>query len=176
MNNFYFLSFLKKGVIKIKDAYYFSHDANARHDPNIIKMISVYGMEGYGWYWVIIEMLREQDNYKLIISDQTDFDVIVSQTYSDQERIKKYIDDCVKTFKLFKKSSKYLWSKSLLNRMKKMDEKREKGRKAALKRHYGACQNDAKGIPNRCQNDTLKERKLKKDEIHDLKEINWRDN
>ena len=140
-------------MIQIKDAYYFSHDANARHDPKIIKMMSVYGMEGYGWYWVIIEMLREQDNYKLIISDQTDFDVIVSQINSDPENIKKYIDDCVKIFKLFKKSKKYLWSSSLLNRMKKMNEKREKGRKAANKRWNRGCQNDAiKGNKNKENN------------------------
>jgi len=160
-------------VIKIKDAYYFSHDANARHDPKIIKMISVYGMKGYGWYWVIIEMLREQDNYKLSISDQTDIDVIVSQTNSDPEKIEKYIDDCVKIFKLFKKSKKYLWSSSLLNRMKKMDEKREKGRKAANKRWYRGCQNDAKGIPNRNHNDALKEKKEKeKNKISDPPVLN----
>jgi len=94
--------------MKIKDAYYFSHDANARHDPKIIKMISTYGMKGYGWYWGIIEMLREQDNYKLSISDQSDIDVIASQTNSDSEKIKKYINDCVKIFKLFRKSKKYL--------------------------------------------------------------------
>ena len=160
----------------MKDAYYFSHDANARHDPKIIKMISTYGMEGYGWYWVIIEMLREQDNYKLSISDQSDIDVIVSQTYSDPGRIEKYLDDCIKVFKLFKKSKKYLWSLSLLNRMKKMDEKREKGRKAAIKRHYGGCKNDAKGMPNRCQNDTLKEKKEKeKNEISDLPVLNLKE-
>jgi len=157
----------------MKDAYYFSHDANARHDPKIIKMISVYGMEGYGWYWVIIEMLREQDNYKLSIYDQSDIDVIASQAYSDSERIKKYIGDCVKIFKLFKKSKKYLWSLSLSNRMKKMNEKREKGRKAAIKRHYGGCQTDAKGMPNRYQNDTLKEKKEKeKNEISDPPVLN----
>ena len=163
-------------MIQIKDAYYFSHDANARHDPKIIKMISAYGMEGYGWYWVIIEMLREQDNYKLSISDQSDIDVIVSQTNSDSERIKKYIDDCVKKFKLFKKSKKYLWSSSLLNRMEKMNEKREKGRKAAIKRHYGGCQTDAKGMPNRYQNDTLKEKKVKeKNKISDLPILNLKE-
>lgn len=160
----------------MKDAYYFSHDANARHDPKIIKMISSYGMEGYGWYWVIIEMLREQDNYKLSISDQGDIDVIVSQTNSDPNTIQKYIDDCVKIFKLFKKSNKYLWSKSLLNRMKKMDEKREKGRKASIKRHYGGCQNDAKGMPNRYQNDALKEKKVKeKNEISDPPVLNLKE-
>ena len=162
--------------MKIKDAYYFSHDANARHDPKIIKMISSYGMEGYGWYWVIIEMLREQDNYKLSISDQSDIDVIVSQTNSDPKNIKKYIDDCVKIFKLFRKSKKYLWSKSLLNRMKKMDEKREKGRKAANKRWNRGCQNDAKGMPNRYQTDTLKEKKIKeKNEIGDPPVLNLKE-
>jgi phage anti-repressor protein len=160
-------------VIKIKDAYYFSHDANARHDPKIIKMISSYGMEGYGWYWVIIEMLREQDNYKLSINDQTDIDVMVSQTNGDPQKIKKYIDDCIKVFKLFKKSKKYLWSSSLSNRMIKMNEKREKGRKAANKRWDRECQNDAKGIPNRCQTDTLKEKKVKeKNEISDPPVLN----
>jgi len=162
--------------MKIKDAYYFSHDANARHDPNIIKMISAYGMEGYGWYWVIIEMLREQDNYKLSISDETDYEVIAFQTKSDTGRIKKYIDDCVKIFKLFKKGKKYLWSSSLLNRMEKMNEKREKGRKAANKRWYKGCQNDAKDIPNRYQNDALKGNKSKRNnEIKDPPVLNLKE-
>ncbi len=157
----------------MKDAYYFSHDGNARNDPKIIKMISVYGMEGYGWFWVIIEMLREEDNYKLNIYDQSDIDVIVSQTYSDSESIKKYIDDCVKIFKLFKKSKKYLWSLSLSNRMKKMNEKREKGRKAANKRWNRGCQNDVKGMPNRYQKDTLKGNKSKRNnEISDPPVLN----
>jgi len=160
----------------MKDAYYFSHDANARHDPKIIKMISVYGMEGYGWYWVIIEMLREQNNYKLSISDQGDIEVIVSQTNTDPGRIKKYLDDCIKLFKLFKKSKKYIWSESLLNRMKKMEEKREKGRKAVIKRWYGEYQNDTKDIPNRYQNDTLKEKKVKeKNEISDPPVLNLKE-
>lgn len=160
----------------MKDAYYFSHDANARHDPKIIKMISVYGMEGYGWYWVIIEMLREQDNYKLSIYDQSDIDVIASQAYSDSEKIKKYIGDCVKIFKLFKKSKKYLWSLSLSNRMKKMNEKREKGRKAANKRWNRECQTDTKDMPNRYQTDTLKEKKEKeKKEISDPPILNLKE-
>ena len=160
----------------MKDAYYFSHDANARHDPKIIKMISVYGMEGYGWYWVIIEMLREQNNYKLSISDQGDIEVIVSQTNTDPGRIKKYLDDCIKLFKLFKKSKKYIWSESLLNRMKNMEEKREKGRNAAKIRWDRVCQIDAKDIPNRYQNDTLKEKKVKeKNEISDPPVLNLKE-
>ena len=46
-----------------KDAYYFPHDSNARHDPKIVAMTAVYGMAGYGYYWAIIEILREQKDY-----------------------------------------------------------------------------------------------------------------
>lgn len=162
-------------MIKIKDAYYFSHDANARHDPKIIKMISSYGMEGYGWYWVIIEMLRDQDNYKLSIYDQSDIDVVASQTYSDSESIKKYIDDCVKIFKLFKKTKKYLWSVSLLKRMKIMEEKREKASKAANIRWNRERQRNADAMRTHSGRNAIKEKKKKgNNEISDCQELDWR--
>ena len=47
-----------------KDAYYFKHDAHARHDPKIRALINKYGLDGYGKFWVIIEMLREETTYK----------------------------------------------------------------------------------------------------------------
>ncbi len=31
-----------------KDAYYFPHDCNARNDPKILALRSVFGAEGYG--------------------------------------------------------------------------------------------------------------------------------
>lgn len=159
----------------MKDAYYFSHDANARHDPKIIKMISAYGMEGYGWYWVIIEMLREQDNYKLSISDQGDIDVTASQTYSDSEKIKKYLDDCVKIFKLFKKTKKYLWSVSLLKRMKIMEEKREKACKAANIRWKRERERNADAMRTHSGRNAIKEKKKKRNnEISDCQELDWR--
>ena len=46
----------------MKDAYYFSHDSNARNDQRLIKIRMKYGMEGYGIYFGIIEILREQEN------------------------------------------------------------------------------------------------------------------
>ena len=46
-----------------KDAYYFPHDCNARNDPKILALRSVFGAEGYGVYWMLIEILREQPDY-----------------------------------------------------------------------------------------------------------------
>lgn len=41
-----------------KETYYFSHDLNARNDPKILILRSVYGLEGYRRYWVLIGRLR----------------------------------------------------------------------------------------------------------------------
>jgi NADH:ubiquinone oxidoreductase subunit E len=51
-----------------KDAYYFNHDSNARNDIKILKLRRQLGLEGYGAYWCIIEILRDTAGYKLPIS------------------------------------------------------------------------------------------------------------
>ena len=48
-----------------KDAYYFSHDANAQDDPKCMILIDQLGMEGYGIFWALIERLRQEKDYKL---------------------------------------------------------------------------------------------------------------
>lgn len=49
-----------------KDAYYFSHDSNARNDDKILKLRS--GRNGaakYGIYWMILELMRESSDISL---------------------------------------------------------------------------------------------------------------
>lgn len=146
-------------MIKIKDAYYFSHDANARHDPKISKMRAVYGIRGYGCYWVIIEMLREQDNYKLGIDD---FDTIAMQTQCEIEYIGKFIEDCIEKFKLFRKNKEYFWSNSLLKRMKLMKEKSEKARNSAKLRWNRTCDVNANAMQTHSERNASKGNKNKK--------------
>ena len=59
----------------MKDAYYFSHDSNARHDPRIIKLRRQYGAEGYGVFFMLVEILREQDDYTLDFNDESIMDI-----------------------------------------------------------------------------------------------------
>jgi hypothetical protein len=51
-------------MAKKKDAYYFSHDSNAKDDFKCMLLIEELGLEGYGIFWVLVETLREQDSYK----------------------------------------------------------------------------------------------------------------
>lgn len=64
-----------------KEAYYFSHDANARNDVKIIKLRRVLGLEGYAIYFCLIEVLREQKDHKLPLSSVSDiaFDLRTSE-------------------------------------------------------------------------------------------------
>lgn len=56
----------------MKQAYYFSHDSNARNDVKIVKLRRMLTLEAYGAYWCLIEMLRESSTYSLPISSLED--------------------------------------------------------------------------------------------------------
>lgn len=47
-----------------KDICYFSHDSNAKDDPKCVLLIEQLGLEGYGIFWVLVETLREQPEFK----------------------------------------------------------------------------------------------------------------
>ncbi len=119
-----------------KEAYYFSHDANARNDPKISAMRSVYGTEGYGRYWIIVEMLREQAMLKLCFSKAYVWSSIAKQIDSDAKQAENFVNDCINQFELFVCDGEYFWSESLIRRMKEREEHRQKrvdaGRKGGL--------------------------------------------
>ena len=88
-------------------------------------------------------MLRNESTYKLSL-DKTTYRAIQMQTHTKID-VEKYIDDCINEYKessqgngLFNSNSTYFWSESLLSRMSKMENVREKrseaGKKSAEKR------------------------------------------
>jgi len=117
-----------------KEAYYFSHDSNARHDPKIGAMRSVYGSEGYGWFWILVEMMRESEDYKLDMQGKYIFNAYAMQMHSDSTTIERYVHDCIQEFGLFNSDGNHFWSESLLRRMQLREQTSEKRRAAANKR------------------------------------------
>ena len=47
----------------MKYIQYFPHDVETRHDSGVMQLIEAEGAPGYGFYWVLIEYLRMQNNY-----------------------------------------------------------------------------------------------------------------
>lgn len=114
----------------LKDAYYFKHDSNARNDPKIKALINKYGIEGYGRFWIVIEMLRESSNYKLE-DEEYIWDALAEQMKCSVAEVKDFIDDCSKKFRLFNQENGFFYSEALLTRMAKLDEIRQKRKYAA---------------------------------------------
>ena len=108
-----------------KDAYYFSHDSNAARDPKCAALISEFGAEGYGIYWMIIETLSEQDGYRLEKFPKL-YEGLAQRFQADVKRCSSIIEAMLNDYKLLLEDTNYIWSDSLLRRMAEKDEKRLK--------------------------------------------------
>lgn len=103
-----------------KDTYYFSHDANAKDDPKCMSLIDDLGMEGYGIFWVLIEMLRSQPDYKCPLS-------IIKSIARQYNTTAPKVEVVVKNYGLFViEEDEFFFSQSLLRRMEVADNKRIK--------------------------------------------------
>jgi len=107
----------------MKDAYYFSHDSNARNDQRLMKLRMKYGAEGYGIYFMIIEILRDTENYTLHISD---VESICFDIRSEADKI----SDVLKNYNLFEFNGDFFHSRSLSRRMEKLDNIKKKRRES----------------------------------------------
>ncbi len=71
-----------------KDAFYFPHFSNARHDRKIKRVIKELGVEGYGCYFMLLEVLREQSNLKYPIAD---IDLLADEFRTSEAKLKTVI-------------------------------------------------------------------------------------
>ncbi len=139
-----------------KDAYYFSHDANAQDDPKLMLLIEQLGMEGIGIYWCLIEKLRSEKDYKLPLS--------VIKPFANRWRTSvEKVETVVKNYNLFKIVSENFFSVRL---RKSMQEKTEKARLSASIRwkDANALQPHSNRIANGMRNDAIKVKEKKKKE------------
>lgn len=117
-----------------KEAYYFSHDANARNDEKILMLRAEHGMEGYGIYWVLLEMMFESSDTKLFHSKTKGIAVSCNV---DITLLQSVINTSI-TEGLFASDGEKFWSESLMRRKNKFHEAREKkslaGKKGMAKR------------------------------------------
>ena len=135
-----------------KDAFWFHHDSNASHDykiraakryyyrlveemletGNIDKtlVLALVAAGAVGWYWQLIEDLREQDEYCLEYSEYV-FDSLSVPFLCKPSHVKDYIDRSIDTFKhrgkgLFEKNDDTFHSDRLTRDMTNWEERKEK--------------------------------------------------
>lgn len=141
-----------------KETYYFSHDSNALTDTKILNMRSDYGLEGYGLYWAIIEMMRNEEDYKLKLNKNT-YRAIKTLTNTTID-IEKFIKDCLDDYELFEQEDENFYSNSLLRRMQEKDKKSAIAKEKAKKR----WNSNATAKQQQCSNNANKEKESKEKE------------
>ena len=130
---------------------YFSHDSNARNSDKLMKVRMKLGAEGYGIFFMLIERLREEEDYKSTV----DYTTLAFDLRVDPEKVKQVVEN----YDLFKftEDGKYFYSDSFNERMEMMDSKRKKlaeaGKRGAEKR-WENRQKDSKAIAKPKQKDS----------------------
>jgi hypothetical protein len=123
-----------------KDIYYLKHDTNAHRDPKMMRLRAKYGNEGYGAFWVLAEMMREQEGGRCLRSDA---EVLALEIRFDC--LSELIDDCC-AWGIFECSEEEYWAPRMVRDMeayqKRKDSARIAGAIGASKRWHS---NERKG-------------------------------
>ena len=109
---------------------YLQHQSNSFTDIKIIKMRSKLGMEAYGIFWALLELLFNEEN-KLCIDD---YAVLAFSLQCDEDKLKSVIED----FDLFIIEDGCFYSKRLNNHIDTINSKSIKAKESASKRWNNA--------------------------------------
>lgn len=153
-----------------KDAYYFPHFSNARSDSKLLKLRRVMGIEGYGMYFLLLEVLREQTDFKYPLDNIED---LAYEWHTSKEKLNAVISN----FELFTIDKDKFFSLKLIQYLQPYLEKSERARKAALKRWDNAnayANADTKAMQMHSDSNTnakqVKESKVKESKVKVSKE------
>ena len=110
-----------------KKSFYFPHFSNARNDQKILRLRRVLGPEGYAIYFMLLEILREQTDFKYPIDaiGDLEFELRIS---------KEKIYHVIVGYDLFQREEKHFFSLNLIENMRPYIEKIDKMKGLAARR------------------------------------------
>lgn len=129
----------------MKDAYWFKHDSNASRDLKLMQIKAIYGLEGIGMFWSVIEVLREQKNYSW---EESQLDIFSKIIDADSTRFSNFIADC-KRIELLKSNDGLIFSQRLMDDMAFYESKKQSGKLGGLAKSKQKHSNHlANGVAN----------------------------
>lgn len=155
-----------------KDAYYFPHFSNARHDRKLKRVIKDLGIEGYGIYFMVLEVLRDQQDFKYPLGD---IDLLADEFGTSESKLRVVITN-YDLFQLDVENNFFSMNQKLY--MQPYLDKSERAREASRLRwdkfkDANALPNaDANALPNAKQ---VKESKVKESKVKEDKVLSARD-
>lgn len=145
-----------------KDAFYFPHFCNARHDRKIRRMEKELGLESYAIYFKLLEILREQIDFRYPLED---IDLLADEIGTTEPKVKVVISG----YELFNidEDNKFFSIKQIYY-LQPYLEKTERARLAAQKRWSGVV--DANAMQMQCTSNAdamqVKESKVKESKVN----------
>jgi len=121
-----------------KDAYYFPHYSNARNDRKIMKLRRILGLEGYAIYFMLLETLRDQTDFKFPIASIPELEF---EFRTSKEKIMSVVND----FDLFTIDGNVFYSIQQVAYLQPYLQRTEQARLAAVTRW-----NKAKSMQKQC--------------------------
>lgn len=114
---------------------WFPHETNPRSNRKLKALFNTYGGAGYGYWWILQEILCSQPGYKLDITDEFAYTELADDMRCDYAYLEKFISDCVNKFHLLQNDDTHLWCPVLIETLQPLEEKRavlsERGKKGA---------------------------------------------
>jgi hypothetical protein len=149
-----------------KDAFYFPHFANSRNDNKIMRMRLELGLEGYAIYFMLLEVLREQNEFKYPTKD---IDILAHQFGTSEQKVRVVICN----YGLFEvDTDEMFFSIKQIYYLQPYIEKTQRARVAAQKR-WDKVEADANGMQmhSKCNADAMqiKESKVKETKVKESK-------
>lgn len=127
----------------MKDAYWFKHDANARHDAKLVALRTTEGMAGIGRFWCLVEILREQAEYELDLElDYVRIVLMKELDFDGEVELERFLQTLEKVHLIERTSDAILSCASLRKRMEQLDEVR--ARRSEAGRTAGQASAEAK--------------------------------
>lgn len=152
--------------LKEKDTYWFRHDSNAKDDFKCMILIEQLGCEGYGIFWILVETLREQKDYRYPF-------YLLGALARKYNTTQAKVETVVKEYGLFEIDiDSFFFSHSFNRRMENLNKVKEQRRIAGLKsgeiRKVKAIEHKL----NKCSTKDERIDKSKKEEIiKDIKKL-----
>ena len=145
---------------------YFLHESTSFQDYKIIKMRSKLGIQSYGIFWALLELLFNEEN-KLCIDD---YEALAFSLQCDANILKQVIED----FDLFVLEDGCFYSRRLNNHIEDINTKSNKAKESAAKRWSNAnakqTQSDSNASISISNSISSSKSKSKiKDRIHEFK-------
>ena len=150
-----------------KDGYYFPHFSNARHDRKIKRVTKQLGVEGYGIYFMLLEVLREQSDYRYPISD---IDLLADEFGTSEAKVMAII----KNYELFIVDElNMFFSENLIRNMQPyfaMKEQRSLAGKASAEKRKLLKENTTTVVqPFNDRSTTVQQSKVKESKVNEIK-------